>query len=349
MQSYFSSEKINHLFLFILFFVSAVISLFVIWPFVLSVILGGIFAIILQPFYKKIQQYIKHREISSIITILFFMVIVCTPLFFVGALFFAEIVSFSRVLIDNTGMYSFFSPIEDLVFRITHEKFMLGDYIQNSILVSTQGIVSIISKLFSSIATLFVQTLIFLLALYYSLIHGYHINMCIKKILPLNTALMERLSDKIILFVGGVMKELFFLSLFRLIVLLVLFSVFGIPNMILWAVIGTIVSIIPGIGIIMTIIPVTLYVASTHNVFIAIFFFAIGLFCAIVVESILGPFFVKKTFNIHPFFILLSMIGGLLLLGFAGFFIGPIVLGIFFVLAEEVESVRGALQKYDFF
>jgi predicted PurR-regulated permease PerM len=50
------------------------------------------------------------------------------------------------------------------------------------------------------------------------------------------------------------------------------------------------------------------------------------------IDDILEPIFVNQTMKIHPFLILISILGGIALMGPIGFIAGPVILSIFFAL-----------------
>jgi predicted PurR-regulated permease PerM len=64
------------------------------------------------------------------------------------------------------------------------------------------------------------------------------------------------------------------------------------------------------------------------------------------IDNLIRPFLIKRGVNVHPFFILLSVLGGLAYFGPIGFLAGPIVLAFFFTLLEIYPTVvRGRAVK----
>jgi predicted PurR-regulated permease PerM len=57
--------------------------------------------------------------------------------------------------------------------------------------------------------------------------------------------------------------------------------------------------------------------------------FAVGL-----IDNILAPYFINRGVKIHPFLILISVLGGISFFGPVGFIAGPVVLGLLFALLE---------------
>ena len=53
-----------------------------------------------------------------------------------------------------------------------------------------------------------------------------------------------------------------------------------------------------------------------------------------LVDNVIGPYLISRGNNLHPFIILISVIGGLVLFGPIGFIIGPVIVTLFLVLLE---------------
>ena len=52
------------------------------------------------------------------------------------------------------------------------------------------------------------------------------------------------------------------------------------------------------------------------------------------VDNLIGPYLMGRGNNMHPFIILIAVLGGLSLFGPVGFVIGPVVVTLFLVLLE---------------
>jgi predicted PurR-regulated permease PerM len=52
------------------------------------------------------------------------------------------------------------------------------------------------------------------------------------------------------------------------------------------------------------------------------------------VDNLIGPYLIGRGNNLHPFIVLLSVLGGIVLFGPVGFIIGPVVITLFLALLE---------------
>jgi len=112
------------------------------------------------------------------------------------------------------------------------------------------------------------------------------------------------------------------------------FALFGVPNPALWATIAAIASLIPTIGTGLVLIPGISYLflvgASSNAIGLIIW----GVFAVGLVDNFLGPKLIERGVKIHPFLILLSVLGGIGLFGPIGFLAGPLILSWLFALLD---------------
>jgi len=120
-------------------------------------------------------------------------------------------------------------------------------------------------------------------------------------------------------------------------------AIFGIsnPGVVGFGIAMAIASLIPFIGTGLVWIPL-----SASNILLGIvnnqpnlwgyglFILVWGAVAVANIDSITRPKLVSSMSSLHPMVVLVSVFGGLALLGFIGIFIGPIVVGIFFKVLD---------------
>ena len=117
------------------------------------------------------------------------------------------------------------------------------------------------------------------------------------------------------------------------------FFAFGVPNPVLWGALAIPVAFIPVIGVSLVIIPGILYVALVAGIVKAIIFAIIAFIISALMENILHPRVIGHGKHIHPFLLLLSVLGGISFFGPIGLFLGPLVLELF---AHAFRNLSGA-------
>ena len=103
----------------------------------------------------------------------------------------------------------------------------------------------------------------------------------------------------------------------------------GIPSALFWAVVMMFLSVVPGIGTALIWIPAVVYLLVDGSYAMAA---GVTLFCSIVVgtvDNVVRPKLVGNDTQLHELLIFFSTLGGLLLFGFMGFVIGPIIAALF--------------------
>ena len=120
--------------------------------------------------------------------------------------------------------------------------------------------------------------------------------------------------------------------------------IFGIPNATLWGSIAAIAALIPSVGTSLVVLPGVLYLFLFGERFAALGLMIWGMTAVGLIDNILGPHLMKRGIAIHPFFILLSVLGGLGLFGPVGFLIGPLILALLFALLDIYAKVIKPLQ-----
>ena len=66
----------------------------------------------------------------------------------------------------------------------------------------------------------------------------------------------------------------------------------------------------------------------------------------VVMNNFLAPHLFNRGIRIHPIFVLFAILGGLQLFGPTGFLIGPLVVGLLFVLIRVVELADEPDEKH---
>jgi predicted PurR-regulated permease PerM len=106
-------------------------------------------------------------------------------------------------------------------------------------------------------------------------------------------------------------------------------AVAGIPSAVFWGVLMVLLSILPGIGTALIWLPAAGILGASGHWPQAI---GLVLFCGIVVgglDNVLRPKLVGKDTQMHELLIFFGTIGGIMMFGFVGFIIGPIVAALF--------------------
>jgi len=112
------------------------------------------------------------------------------------------------------------------------------------------------------------------------------------------------------------------------------FFIFGVPNPALWGIIAAICALVPGFGTSLVLVPAIIYLFFAGTGAAAIGLALWGALLVGLVDNFLSPILMQRGINIHPLFILFSIIGGLAFFGPSGFIMGPLFLSLLFTLFD---------------
>ena len=115
-------------------------------------------------------------------------------------------------------------------------------------------------------------------------------------------------------------------------VALIGFLIFGVESPFFWAVIVTIVSMIPFVVNFLGTIPVFILALSNGNTFQAWGILLYGIVVVGSTDNLIRLYVLKKLDNVHPLITLIGVIVGIPLFGFIGLIFGPLLVNLFLVV-----------------
>jgi predicted PurR-regulated permease PerM len=209
-------------------------------------------------------------------------------------------------------------------------------YVQNFLEWSFANLDSI----FSSVTRLAFQIFIMLFALFYLLRDGGKFRDSIIALSPLADKYDERVILKLKQAIKSVVAGSLVVSLIQGVLTGLGFYVFGVPNPALWGSFAVVAALIPGFGTSLVLIPGIAYLFFTTTSIHALGLLIWSIIAVSLIDNYLGPILIKRGVQIHPFIILLSVMGGLIFFGPIGFIAGPLVVALLAALLEIYKSSR---------
>jgi predicted PurR-regulated permease PerM len=101
------------------------------------------------------------------------------------------------------------------------------------------------------------------------------------------------------------------------------FTLFGVGTPVLLGILYGIASFVPGIGALLVWVPVALFQVLQGNIGAATGIVAWSVLQWVFYENYLGPVIIERRARLHPFLILLGVLGGIGKFGLLGIFLGP--------------------------
>lgn len=320
-------KKLQVYFFFILFGAVSLLAFLVYQPFFQIIALSAIFAVLLDPFYKKILFLSRGQAgMSAVFVLAVTLVFIAMPIYFLAERVFSESQALYVSLQGNETdfMAKLTAAIERPV-RGVYPKFSLDFGIPASNLA---GLISRnIGTFVTGTAFAFFNIFIVIMSLFFFLKDGTYFVSGFTRLSPLDDKYNREILEKLKKTINYVLGSEILLDLIKGLLAGIGFFIFGIPNAAMWGVLAALAAPIPGPGTALVTIPGVLYLFLIGNTpaAIGLFLWAM-LIIVILVGNFLAPMFYNRGIEVHPLFVFFSLLGGISFFGPLGFLFGPIVL-----------------------
>lgn len=323
-------------FLAILIALVAALTFQLLQPFLVAVALAGVFSVILFPLYGMLKRLLRlPAGGTAFVTLLAGVVLLAVPLSLISARILNEVQGLYVTLSEPGALSQLEAGLLGAAQRVDGVLPGATTYTANAVQdidvyaqQAAQWAQSHAAGAFSGTLQFIALLIVFLMTVYYFLKEGPKLRRTIVALSPLAPAetqfLMERLSRTI----NSVVRGNITIALIQGFLVAIGFTIFGIPNGILWGAIASIAALIPSIGTSIIVIPGILYLLFTGATIPAI---GLAIWSAVIVgmvDNILAPQLIGRRAAIHPLLILLSVLGGLAYFGPEGLFLGPLVVSL---------------------
>lgn len=325
-------------FFFIIFGAIIILLFRMLQPFMSSLIVAATLAVVLWPLNQRLKHMLKeHGGLAAAISVLIAMIIIVGPLSFFGYQLYQESRDLYLQLNNGTAMTrDVQSLIEEPLRQLFPQySFDLTSYMREAFGYITEHIGPFFTATLQTLLGLFLG----ILALFYFLKDGHLLRERVVFYSPLAERADHIILDSVAKIMSSVIKGSLLVSVIQGVIAGIGYAIFGVPNATLWGSVTAIGALIPGVGTATVVVPAIFYLFATGHTVSAIALTVWGALAVGLIDNILQPYLVGKGMNIHPFFILLSVLGGIWFFGPLGFLIGPIVLSLFFALLNVYQSV----------
>lgn len=333
---YMESKIIERYFLFGLLFVVSIFTFFIFRPFWIVLVLGASFSTMLYPVYEWFNKKLSVTWLASLLTLFFFIIALCIPLFILGSIVFNQSQNLYHSVVNNENVFPFIASIGDKINQILPNgiSFDINEKISTFVSFLTNNITNIFT---TTLSALFSFILLFL-SIFYFLKDGEEWKKMLLKLSPLSDTNNEKIISKLSQTINGIIKGTLFIAIIQGILMGIGLTIFGVQNAAIWGTVAAITSLIPSIGTAMVSIPAIIFLFVTGNIIPAI---GLTIWSTIIVgtmDNLLTPYIIGRKIHIPPFLILFSVLGGITLLGPVGVLIGPLAVSLLYTLTEMYQK-----------
>lgn len=313
----------------------SILFAFILKPFAYSIFWAAIIAALFYPVYLKINKYLNHPNLSTVITLSAVVMSIIVPFLIIGTLLVRESI---MLYATATGGDRFQQTLDKIVYIIKNNPITAGLNIDESFWAEkfSEAGARLADKVFTTISNITQDSLIFiglfilmLYSLFYFIRDGEKMLKKLMYLLPLGDRYETMLYKKFTTAASSIIKGTLIVGGIQGFLGGVTFAIAGIEGALIWGIIMILFSIIPGIGSSIIWLPAGIIQILLGNVWQGVFILIVGALLISTIDNILRPILVGKDLAMPPLIILFSTLGGLVLFDASGFIIGPIIAALF--------------------
>lgn len=333
-----SSRVVEYVFFFglmgiVLYMVWSIIS-----PFVSALALSAIIVTICYPMYEHILLYTPkgNKALASLITTIIVLIIVIIPFLFISSTLVREAVSVYNLLSgDQLVLQKSLNNLENFVHTIAPSiDLNVTQFLQQSAAFLTSRLGSFFASTASTIFLFFIA----LLGTYYFFKDGKSFTKKLIAISPLPDDQDEIILARLGRAVRSVATGTVLIALIQGTLTAFGLWLFGFERAVLWGTIAAFGALIPGVGTSIVFIPSVVYLSLLGEYVNMILLIIWGTSAVGLIDNLLGPYLMSRGNAMHPFLMLLSVLGGIAYFGPIGFIVGPVMVSLLLVLLELYNS-----------
>lgn len=325
-----------------------VLVVYMLRPFLVTIGLAAVFAVIFTPLHKRLQRAKLPEVPAALLSLLIGMLCFVIPLALLSVQLFKEAqnvyavvsqpgtITQAQAAVTSLG-HSIDKTIPGAAAYLDSVSANLGTYARTALGWGLNHASAVLSGTFSFALQLFV----FLMTLYYLLKEGPRVRVALERFSPLSNVETLSLINRLKHTINSVVRGTLLVALIQGILTTIGFFIFGVPNPVLWGTITIFSSLIPTVGTALVFVPAVLYLFFVGHVGACIGLALFALLGVGTVDNFLRPYLMSGKASIHPLLILLAVLSGVAFFGAGGLFLGPLVISLLLGLLSIYAPAEG--------
>lgn len=349
-------KNFNTYFFFVILLAISALTFFIFQPFMIAILLAAVFAIVFQRPYKFFVKITGGRsKISALLTSVLGIIIFMGLFLMIAGLIANEAANLFQDSSKAGNAYlTYIDPVVNninknpLLKSLGFENLVNSESINKSVSQLGQGAFGILQKTYQGIAHFLFLILVMFFTLYYFLVGGRDLVKKIMFLSPLRDSHEKLLVEKFISISRATVKGTLVVGLVQGSIGGITLALVGVPSAITWGVVMVFLSLIPMLGTSLVWFPAGIIMLLAGNVWQGAVILAVGFGVISIIDNFLRPELVGKDTQMHPLVVFFATLGGISLLGFLGFIIGPIIVALFITLWNiYAVEFKSQLKKYN--
>lgn len=311
---------------------------FIFLPFLGTIALAAIFAVLLAPLQHRLQSYLGGRAgLASALTVVLTLIILFAPLIVLSV----KLVNEAQILYahfgDNGSVY--WTRLSGLLGKLFGDMSDVGSRSwQPQFSQALSWVLDHFGSFFSGAAAMVLKLVLWLIALFYFLKDGERFKQSLIRLSPLLDTYDHDIIRQLATTINSVVRGALLVAVIQGLLTGVGLALFGVPNPTLWGAAAALAALIPGIGTALVLVPAIVFLFLTGPLLPALGLLVWGFLAVGLIDNLLAPALYSRGSQVHPFFMLLAVLGGLLFFGPSGFILGPVTLGLLTALVDIYQS-----------
>ena len=323
--------------------------LWMIWPFLMTIVLAGILAGLFQPLFRKLLGWTGGRGwLAAAATVFIALALIVVPLAIVLTLVASEALRLSDAiapkiqafvshpqdipsLLERLPFYEHIAPYRgQIATRAAEILSNVGRFVVSSISATTAGTAAAVLQFFILLYTLF-----------FLLLDGPAMLRRMTSYLPLREAEKAVVLDKFVSVARATLRGTVVIAIVQGTLGGLSFWAVGIDGALFWGTMMVVLSVLPVVGGALVWVPAVVVLAGLGHWKAALGLLAFNALIVGSVDNLLRPRLVGRDTEMHDLMILFSTLGGIAAFGPMGFLIGPILAAVFIASWEIFGSAFG--------
>lgn len=309
-----------------------VLFVWVLQPFIMSVFWAVVLAILLYPLFLMLKRDLKQPSLAAAVSMVIGTLVICVPLYFVGALAVKEGVAlYQNASVGGLDLSRLTTnPLVSQVLTFsgtdaaTAEAWITEQLSRLGQIVGAQALSLSLATL-SAILSIGVM----LYLLFFFLRDGEKLTGYLQRIIPLGDVREKLLFTRFASTTRAVVKGTLIVSIVQGIIGAILFWIAGIHSPALWGAVMALVATIPAIGPFIVWLPAGVLLLAAGQIWQGLVVILGGMFIIGLVDNLLRPILVGRDTEMPDALVLLAILGGIATFGMAGIIIGPVIAALF--------------------
>jgi len=292
--------------------------------FLLPLFLAALLAILFQPLHSRmIQMFRGHDRLAAGITTAVILLIVLAPLAFVVL----RAANEATAILSGPHQKQRFDEQAERIIRELNDRFKLGlsskELVQVASAKAQDWFGPVVAKTPGFLGSLLINCLVTVLSLYYFLADGTQLTASAMRLLPLDQKYQQELVGKFVEMSRAVTSASLLAALTQGLLLGIAYYFSGLGGVFLLTILTMLASFVPLIGsaVVWGSCGLWLYFADRPTA--AILLLAWSAVVVLACDNILKSMVLHGQSKLHPLLALLSVLGGVQVLGVLGIFFGP--------------------------